>query len=180
MYLLCNYFFFHYHVFIMFKQKCICKWVKKVSLILHIIIISLTFGTGLQLFLHQFFLGGELAQGDFWCGVILAHRTDHLLLFLVVHLCVDVNPRNFSVGKNPSALTMIRFFFKRCSVISVPLVAPNVIAICLFEHEFRNLKSNNQNKTNVQKYVWFHAYFSGKLAWHAWQHKVRAVHMQTC
>lgn len=56
----------------------------------------LTFCTGLQLFLHQFFLGGELIQSDFWCGVILAHRTDHLLLFLMVHLCVDVNPRDFS------------------------------------------------------------------------------------
>lgn len=57
---------------------------------------SLTFGTGLQLFLHQFFLGGELTQGDFWCGVILANCADHLLLFLMVHLRVDVNPGDFS------------------------------------------------------------------------------------
>lgn len=59
---------------------------------------ELTFGTTLQLLLHELLLGGELAEGDLGRRVALAHRVDHLLLLLVVHFGVDVDPWDFSEG----------------------------------------------------------------------------------
>lgn len=57
---------------------------------------ELTFGTTLQLLLHELLLGGELAEGDLGRRFALAHCVDHLLLLLVVHFSVDVDPWDFS------------------------------------------------------------------------------------
>lgn len=56
----------------------------------------LTFDPGIQLLLHEFFGCGELTQGDFRRAVALAHRANHLLLFLLVHLGIYVDPGYFS------------------------------------------------------------------------------------
>lgn len=63
---------------------------------------GLTLDSGIQLFLQELFGGGELAQGDFRRAVALTHRADHLLLLLLVHLGVDVDPRYFSTRKPPT------------------------------------------------------------------------------
>lgn len=60
---------------------------------------SLTFNTDFQVFLHKLFGAGELTELNFGCCIILTHCADHLLLFLLVHLSVYINPGNFSKKK---------------------------------------------------------------------------------
>lgn len=55
------------------------------------------FDPRLQILLHEFFGRGELAQGDFGRVFTLTHRADHLLLLLLVHLSIYVDPRYFSL-----------------------------------------------------------------------------------
>lgn len=59
----------------------------------------LTLHPGVHLLLHEFLGCGELTQSDFRRAVGLAHWANHLLLLLLVHLSVNVDPRNFSEDK---------------------------------------------------------------------------------
>lgn len=59
--------------------------------------IRLTFDPGVQLLVHELFGRGELAQSDLGRAVALTHRADHLLLLLLAHLGVDVDPGDFPV-----------------------------------------------------------------------------------
>jgi len=60
--------------------------------------IPLTLHPGIQFLLHEFFGCGELTQSDLRRAVTLTHRANHLLLLLLVHLSIYVDPRYFSEG----------------------------------------------------------------------------------
>lgn len=70
--------------------------------------VMITSVPGLQLFFHEFFLGGKLAELDLGHGVILTDGADHFRLLLMAVLSLNVDPRNFPTGDS-GAIKTIRF-----------------------------------------------------------------------